>query len=375
MHRATRQLRNTLLLGLGMLSLCSSLTARGRAEATLQNIQAPINVIWFPDKPYALDQGGIPTGFEIDLWRMIAESRQIPYRIKRADSFKGMLESVSSGESDLAIGGILINENRSKKFDYTFPTSTSEMKIYTVSKETSTPVKVVQILLSSEAIIIFTGLIMIVAFFAIPVWILERKEHRKIFEKGALHELIYILQKTLLLSTDHTKRTATRILSMTSLFARVLLTAYFASYILKVTSKELLESGDVANNRLNLSNINQKTFVQVPASIQASILASSEAKIIDCNIEDECISKLKRGEADATLADVRTMETALASNPSQIKIKAASNNLMMLFTAFGMSKQFSQNDPRASLINDGIARSYYDGSHAELSRNWSIMKP
>ena len=81
------------------------------------------------------------------------------------------------------------------------------------------------------------------------------------------------------------------------------------------------------------------------------------------------------GEADAILADSRTMKTLLDANPNLSNIKAASGNLMTLFIAFGMSKEFSQNDPRASLINDGIARSYYDGSHADLSRNWSLLQP
>ena len=375
MHRATRRLRKTLLLGLGVLSLCSVLTSKGKTEEAPYNTKTPINVIWFPDNPYALDQGGIPTGFEIDLWRMIAESRQIPYRIKRADSFKGMLESVSSGESDLAIGGILINENRSKKFDYTFPTSTSGMKIYTVNKEPSAAIKVLQVLLSRESLLIFGGLILITGFFAIPVWLLEKKDRRKILAPGTIHELIYVLQKTLLLSTDHTKRTTTRVLSMTSLFARVILTAYFASYILKLTNNESLNERLRSKNTLNLSNISKKTFVQYPGSIQASMLESRGIKMIDCNITEECIDKLANGEANAILGDIRTMETTLNDYPTEVEIKAASPNLMALFVAFGMSKKFSQNDPRSTAISDGIARSYYDGSHAELSRKWSLLKP
>ena len=375
MHVAAREFQNKLFLTISAAMLWLGVAIEARAEGLPPNPEKPLNVIWYPDAPYALDQDGIPTGFEIDLWRMIAESRQIPYRIKRADSFKGMLESVGNGAADLAIGGILINENRSKRFDYTFPTSTSEMRIYTVSENTPTTIKVLKTLLSRESILIFSGLTAMVAFFAIPVWILEHKDRKKILTPGALHELVYILQKTLMLSTDHTKRTTTRILSMASLFARVLITAYFASYILKLTSEEMASSQLGARPTLNLSNIQQKTFAQVPASIQASIIKSRGAKTIECQLEKECIDKLESGEADAILADARTMKTLLDANPNLSNIKAASGNLMTLFIAFGMSKEFSQNDPRASLINDGIARSYYDGSHADLSHNWALLQP
>jgi len=40
-----------------------------------------------------------------------------------------------------------------------------------------------------------------------------------------------------------------------------------------------------------------------------------------------------------------------------------------LFMAFAISDQFGK-DPRSRIINDGIARSYYDGTHAKLSRIW-----
>ena len=158
MHVAAREFRNKLFLTISAVSLWLGIATEARAEGLPPNPEEPINVIWYPDAPYALDQDGIPTGFEIDLWRMIAESRQIPYQIKRADSFKGMLESVGTGAADLAIGGILINENRSKRFNYTFPTSTSKMRIYTTSENTPTAIKVLKILLSRESILIFQDL-------------------------------------------------------------------------------------------------------------------------------------------------------------------------------------------------------------------------
>ena len=30
-----------------------------------------VNVVWNPDDPYAFDENGIPSGFEIDLWRIL----------------------------------------------------------------------------------------------------------------------------------------------------------------------------------------------------------------------------------------------------------------------------------------------------------------
>ncbi len=92
----------------------------------------PVRVIWFPNPPFAMDEKGVPAGLEIDLWRMVAETRQIPYEIKKAPSFKALLAAIRSGDADVGISGVLINENRSKSFHFSFPTTSSSLKLYTL---------------------------------------------------------------------------------------------------------------------------------------------------------------------------------------------------------------------------------------------------
>ena len=72
----------------------------------------PVDVIWFPNPPYAVNRKGVPAGSEIDLWRMIAETRKIPYTIRKAESFQDLLTAIRTDQADLAISGVLINENR-----------------------------------------------------------------------------------------------------------------------------------------------------------------------------------------------------------------------------------------------------------------------
>lgn len=353
-------------------ALCSVLlTAEGIPISQAQDVTAdganPVDVIWFPNPPYALNEKGIPAGFQIDLWRMIAESRKIPYRIRKADSFEDLLESISSNQADLAISGVLINENRSKRFRFSFPTASSDLKIYTLENEEPTAVKLLRVLFSREVLLIFLGLILIACIFALPVWILER--HRPdLADKQKRHQLVFILQKTLLLSTDHTRRTKTRLISIGSLFARVLLTAYFASYILKVASSDQLTGRQNMIEEINFESLKDTTFAAIPGYIQTSILKSNGAKTIECDVITTCIQQLKTGQADAILGDSQTMQKTLPLMQGA-KVSAASEKLMTLFMAFALSENFSK-DQRALAINDAIARSYYDGTHAKLSRIW-----
>ena len=365
-----RRIRATLVLSLCALCACSLTGVQSRAQANHNRPTEldPVDVIWFPNPPYAMNEKGVPAGFEIDLWRMIAETRQIPYRIRKANSFEELLADISTNKADLAISGVLINENRSKIFRFSFPTASSDLKIYTLKKEESTAIRLLQILFSKEVLLIFLGLILIACIFAVPVWLMER--HRpELADNQKRHQLVFILQKTLLLSTDHTQRTRSRLISIASLFARVLLTAYFASYILKIASTDQAINVAKPMDEINLETLQDSTFAAIPGYIQTSILKSSGAKTIDCDVAETCIHLLQTGQADAILDDMLTMKTALRTMPPEPKISAASDKLMTLFMAFAISEEFNR-DERAQAINDAIARSYYDGSHAKLSRIW-----
>ena len=365
-----KRIRTILLLSLGAFIACTmgDLSYKVRADENSAEERKTVNVIWHPDPPYALNENGIPTGFEIDLWRMIAENRKIPYRITRANTFGELLEAIGSGRADVAMGGILINENRSKRFQFSFPTATSEFKIYELKQEESTALRLLQVTTSKEVLLIFAGVALIACFFAVPVWLLERNRLDSIHEKKR-HQLILILQKTLLLSTDHTQKSKTRIISIISLFARVLLTAYFASYILKTANNIQTDNKQEVITSLDSGTLQGKIFASLSDSIQESVLRSKGIKQISCELMPECLQQLESGRADAILADEQSMQTALQQMPSALNIQPTSETLTTLFIAYGISENFLD-DPRSGAINDAIARSYYDGTYTKLSQSW-----
>ena len=120
---------------------------------------------------------------------------------------------------------------------------------------------------------------------------------------------------------------------------------------------------------VNFKTLKYSTFAAIPGYIQTSILESNGARTVECETAQTCIQLLQSGQADAILDDILTLRSALATMRPQPKVSAASDVLMTLFMAFAISDSFSR-DPRAAAINDAIARSYYDGSYARLSRIW-----
>ena len=372
-YRIQRFILTMALGALGLSTISGNVSVKAQTDSTLEGNRGtnqPVRVIWSPDPPYALSHGGVPTGLEIDLWRTIAETRKIPYQIERAENWNSLLSDVSTGKADIAMGGILINENRSKRFHFSFPTAASSLKVYSIANKEPTALKLIKILISKETLLVLLGLILIACFFAIPVWAIERQ--RPEFEgTRKRHQLIFILQKTLLLSTDHTRKTRTRLLSITSLFGRVVLTAYFSSYILEAARSTHSEPRDSLTKTIQLSNAisRHRTFATTPGSIQESILQSAGAQTINCEPIKECISLLKSGQADAILSDTQSMSSATEERQDEQQIITETNDVMPLFIAYAFSDNFSQ-DPRSRSINDAIARSYYDGTYNQLSIKW-----
>lgn len=355
-----------LLLGAALIGPLFS-SAPLRAEGVSIEPERIVNVVWSPDEPYAMDIKGVPTGLEIDLWRMIAETRGIPYRISKAPGFEALLAAVESGEADIAMGGILITENRGKRFRYTYPTTAGDFKIYTLARDESPGLRLLLILTANEVMMLLLGLALMTCIFTMPVWALEwqrpglpAKKHQR---------FIYFLQKTLLLSTDHTHTSVSRLISIASLFARVLLTAYFAAYILSVAAGERDLSRRTELIELNQGALSRFRFGVLRDSVQASIIRSNRGRVVECDLTEQCLDFLNEGKVDALLSDPQTIEVLLSSMPAKMRVKAASGSLMTSFTAFAASKEFAA-DQRFQVINDAIARSYYDGTYSKLMQTW-----
>ncbi len=64
-----------------------------------------------------IGSGGSYTGFEVELWRIVAERRGLSYRLIRMD-FKSLVPALAEKKIDVALGGITINAAREKLIDF-----------------------------------------------------------------------------------------------------------------------------------------------------------------------------------------------------------------------------------------------------------------
>ena len=67
-----------------------------------------------------IGSGGSYTGFEVELWRTIAERQGFAYRLIRME-FTSLVPALAEKKIDVALGGITINTEREQAIDFSYP--------------------------------------------------------------------------------------------------------------------------------------------------------------------------------------------------------------------------------------------------------------
>ncbi len=79
--------------------------------------------------PFSLVQGGVETGFSLDLWAAIAAELDLEYSVARVDSFRDMLEAVETGEADIAAANISVTADRELTMDFSQPIFAAGLRV------------------------------------------------------------------------------------------------------------------------------------------------------------------------------------------------------------------------------------------------------
>ena len=75
-----------------------------------------------------IGSGGSYTGFEVELWRIIAERQGLTFRLIRMD-FTSLIPALAEKKIDVALGGITINAERERIIDFSYPHFYSSLRL------------------------------------------------------------------------------------------------------------------------------------------------------------------------------------------------------------------------------------------------------
>jgi polar amino acid transport system substrate-binding protein len=96
---------------------------------TLPASAQPLRVATVTRPPFSMQEGGVDTGFSIELWQALMADVGRESRIVRAAQFGDMLDMVATGKADAAIANISITAAREGAFDFSQPIFESGLQI------------------------------------------------------------------------------------------------------------------------------------------------------------------------------------------------------------------------------------------------------
>lgn len=124
--------------------------------------------------PFSERVNGEETGFSIDLLRMIAQNLEADFSVIRHESFAGMLNSVRSGDADLAIANISITAAREAEMDFSQPIFESGLQIM-VPAGSGTHPSLLRTLFSLDILIALAVSFLLLFVGGMMMWVFERR--------------------------------------------------------------------------------------------------------------------------------------------------------------------------------------------------------
>ena len=115
-------MRTAAAIALAVAALLASAVAEGQAEELIVGCDTGFRPFVF------IGSGGSYTGFEVELWRIIAERQGLDYRLIRMD-FTSLIPALVEKKIDVALGGITINAERERIIDFSYPHFHSSLRL------------------------------------------------------------------------------------------------------------------------------------------------------------------------------------------------------------------------------------------------------
>jgi polar amino acid transport system substrate-binding protein len=134
--------------------------------------------------PFVVDQGGVLSGFSIDLWNSIADRLKGKTNCRIAEDIGALLETVRSGNADLGISAISITSMREVEFDFSQPILNAGLQIMVrgaAEDVGSSPLRDRLSHLFSRTLLVWLAIALL--FIVIPahlVWWFERRDDEAI---------------------------------------------------------------------------------------------------------------------------------------------------------------------------------------------------
>ena len=251
------------------------------AAAFAQTQPATLRVATREVKPFVFREGGELQGFSIDLWQEIRLRLGLKSEFVVKPTVQELLDSVKSKETAIGIAAVSITSEREQAFDLSQPMFDAGLQILTPVTTTSGGLfdAIVAGVLTSAALPILAGVIIVILVIAHLVWFFERRNPNGVlcgrpYYPGIL-EAGWWAASTLATQADQMPRTAlARVIAVIWMFSSVVFIAYFTASVTSTLTLQHLH-GDINGPGDLRANASPRSLAARPRNISCSITSTA----------------------------------------------------------------------------------------------------
>ena len=320
-----------------------------------------------PFAPFAFVRDGKYIGFSIDLWSEIAEQLELDYELYGETTITELLESVSSGNTDVAIAGITITAEREKTVDFSHSFFESGLQILVPLHSPASGIGAFAGLVFSPILLKTIGVLLIVIVLSAHLlWFFEREKNSEMFPQeylAGIWEACWWSVVTVVTVGYGDKApigVAGRIIATIWMFTGVLLVSYFTASVSSALTIQQLET-----SIQGIEDLNGKRVATVRGSTAAEYLADLPMRKVEYEQVEEAFQSLEESKVDAVVYDAPVLQNyALQDGADKVQVVGST------FERQGYGIALKTNSPYREEINQAILSIVESGTYDEIYKKW-----
>jgi polar amino acid transport system substrate-binding protein len=310
--------------------------------------------------------GDQPTGVVIDIWRDLEKRLGTETDFVRVDTFKRLLETLTSGEADVALGPFAITEERERIFDLTHPIIHSGLRIAVRQRDELGFLSALRSLFSWQLLQLLGTVLLLALASGHLLWWFEHRGNPESFPPQyprGMWEAIWWIASTVVAGGCDNKHVASglgRTIAFAWMVGGIMLLAAFTSVLTATLTAE-----QVAGNIHGPKDLAGRTVGCQEAAVTVKEVRRRGGISREFSKLNVALDALRRDELDAVVGENQQMMFLLNQSGRQsLKLVGP------IFESFDYGLGLPNGSPLREALNTAILRMREDGTFERIREQW-----
>jgi polar amino acid transport system substrate-binding protein len=310
--------------------------------------------------------GDQPTGVVIDIWRDLEKRLGTETDFVRVDTFKRLMETLTSGEADMALGPFAITEERERIFDLTHPIIHSGLRIAVRQRDESGFLSALRSLFSWQLLQLLGTVLLLALASGHLLWWFEHRGNPESFPPQyprGMWEAIWWIASTVVAGGCDNKHVASglgRTIAFAWMVGGIMLLAAFTSVLTATLTAE-----QVAGNIHGPKDLAGRTVGCQEAAVTVKEVRRRGGISREFSKLNEALDALRRDELDAVVGENQQM-MFLLNQPGRQSLKLVGP----IFESFDYGLGLPNGSPLREPLNTAILRMREGGTMDRIREQW-----